>query len=548
MALRCANNPDSPRSSVDGASSPRSTAVEISSVDDDFGKNCGGRECAGGSAGAGAGAGAGTDSAQIEPTTFSRFSDTVDVIWFNNISGMLYYFSEEDGEKLGFPVEAFARWLHDRQIDHDHIVYTEDNEQRRLSSLIQTKEWTQYETPDRSWQLCHDTQEYRWEDQLPTPCLGIRTVLQAFPRLEHEELVRLKREGLLNKVDEETRVLKHENFVFNEQMKKVAAWLDEYFRPMEEAAKRKKEAAKRKKEAAKRKKEEFLAEKARLKSERGALMTRVTRILNRAAEEKVATFFQILIRVAEKEVARGVAAQVVEAVVEEALLQAAAKGLNLDEWDTPIVHPNLKSDEIGDALERWKLLLDEDEDDRTLASTGPSAGASTDAAEVLEEGTKRTLLWPKKWFFGQYGLFYEWIAENKRNFEENGCSDNLVNELVTLIFPSEADKEQMDAEEIPYLGKEGLFIPNEPFMIVWGALIANMKWQVEQVKHRFTEIRGHSLGGYRASFIKMMSEDGFKEDNAEKALSLLGFGDEYLNLEMYDAAKKLVIVLSEDEL
>ena len=538
MALRCANNPDSPRSSVDGASSPRSTAVEISSVDDDFGKNCGGRECAGGSAGAGAGAGAGTDSAQIEPTTFSRFSDTVDVIWFNNISGMLYYFSEEDGKKLGFPVEAFARWLHDRQIDHDHIVYTEDNEQRRLSSLIKTKEWTQYETPDRSWQLCHDTQEYRWEDQLPTPCLGIRTVLQAFPRLEHEELVRLKREGLLNKVDEETRVLKHENFVFNEQMKKVAAWLDEYFRPMEEAAKRKKEAAKRKKEAAKRKKEEFLAEKARLKSERGALMTRVTRILNRAAEEKVATFFQILIRVAEKEVARGVAAQVVEAVVEEALLQAAAKGLNLDEWDTPIVHPNLKSDEIGDALERWKLLLDEDEDDRTLASTGPSAGASTDAAEVLE----------KKWFFGQYGLFYEWIAENKRNFEENGCSDNLVNELVTLIFPSEADKEQMDAEEIPYLGKEGLFIPNEPFMIVWGALIANMKWQVEQVKHRFTEIRGHSLGGYRASFIKMMSEDGFKEDNAEKALSLLGFGDEYLNLEMYDAAKKLVIVLSEDEL
>ena len=538
MALRCANNPDSPRSSVDGASSPRSTAVEISSVDDDFGKNCGGRECAGGSAGAGAGAGAGTDSAQIEPTTFSRFSDTVDVIWFNNISGMLYYFSEEDGKKLGFPVEAFARWLHDRQIDHDHIVYTEDNEQRRLSSLIQTKEWTQYETPDRSWQLCHDTQEYRWEDQLPTPCLGIRTVLQAFPRLEHEELVRLKREGLLNKVDEETRVLKHENFVFNEQMKKVAAWLDEYFRPMEEAAKRKKEAAKRKKEAAKRKKEKFLAEKARLKSERGALMTRVTRILNRAAEEKVATFFQILIRVAEKEVARGVAAQVVEAVVEEALLQAAAKGLNLDEWDTPIVHPNLKSDEIGDALERWKLLLDEDEDDRTLASTGPSAGASTDAAEVLE----------KKWFFGQYGLFHEWIAENKRNFEENGCSDNLVNELVTLIFPSEADKEQMDAEEIPYLGKEGLFIPNEPFMIVWGALIANMKWQVEQVKHRFTEIRGHSLGGYRASFIKMMSEDGFKEDNAEKALSLLGFGDEYLNLEMYDAAKKLVIVLSEDEL
>ena len=537
MALRCANNPDSPRSSVDGASSPRSTAVEISSVDDDFGKNCGGRECAGGSAGAGAGAGAGTDSAQIEPTTFSRFSDTVDVIWFNNISGMLYYFSEEDGKKLGFPVEAFARWLHDRQIDHDHIVYTEDNEQRRLSSLIKTKEWTQYETPDRSWQLCHDTQEYRWEDQLPTPCLGIRTVLQAFPRLEHEELVRLKREGLLNKVDEETRVLKNENFVFNEQMKKVAAWLDEYFRPMEEAAKRKKEAAKRKKEAAKRKKEEFLAEKARLKSERGALMTRVTRILNRAAEEKVATFFQILIRVAEKEVARGVAAQVVEAVVEEALLQAAAKGLNLDEWDTPIVHPNLKSDEIGDALERWKLLLDEDEDDRTLASTGPSAGASTDAAEVLE----------KKWFFG-HGLFYEWIAENKRNFEENGCSDNLVNELVTLIFPSEADKEQMDAEEIPYLGKEGLFIPNEPFMIVWGALIANMKWQVEQVKHRFTEIRGHSLGGYRASFIKMMSEDGFKEDNAEKALSLLGFGDEYLNLEMYDAAKKLVIVLSEDEL
>ena len=538
MALRCANNPDSPRSSVDGASSPRSTAVEISSVDDDFGKNCGGRECAGGSAGAGAGAGVGTDSAQIEPTTFSRFSDTVDVIWFNNISGMLYYFSEEDGKKLGFPVEAFARWLHDRQIDHDHIVYTEDNEQRRLSSLIKTKEWTQYETPDRSWQLCHDTQEYRWEDQLPTPCLGIRTVLQAFPRLEHEELVRLKREGLLNKVDEETRVLKHENFVFNEQMKKVAAWLDEYFRPMEEAAKRKKEAAKRKKEAAKRKKEKFLAEKARLKSERGALMTRVTRILNRAAEEKVATFFQILIRVAEKEVARGVAAQVVEAVVEEALLQAAAKGLNLDEWDTPIVHPNLKSDEIGDALERWKLLLDEDEDDRTLASTGPSAGASTDAAEVLE----------KKWFFGQYGLFHEWIAENKRNFEENGCSDNLVNELVTLIFPSEADKEQMDAEEIPYLGKEGLFIPNEPFMIVWGALIANMKWQVEQVKHRFTEIRGHSLGGYRASFIKMMSEDGFKEDNAEKALSLLGFGDEYLNLEMYDAAKKLVIVLSEDEL
>ena len=56
-------------------------------------------------------------------------------------------------------------------------------------------------------------------------------------------------------------------------------------------------------------------------------------------------------------------------------------------------------------------------------------------------------------------------------------------------------------------------------MIVWGALIANMKWQVEQVKHRFTEIRG----GYRASFIKMMSEDGFKEDNAEKVLSLLGF-------------------------
>ena len=443
MALRCANNPDSPRSSVDGASSPRSTAVEISSVDDDFGKNCGGRECAGGSAGAGAGAGVGTDSAQIEPTTFSRFSDTVDVIWFNNISGMLYYFSEEDGKKLGFPVEAFARWLHDRQIDHDHIVYTEDNEQRRLSSLIKTKEWTQYETPDRSWQLCHDTQEYRWEDQLPTPCLGIRTVLQAFPRLEHEELVRLKREGLLNKVDEETRVLKHENFVFNEQMKKVAAWLDEYFRPMEEAAKRKKEAAKRKKEAAKRKKEEFLAEKARLKSERGALMTRVTKILNRAAEEKVATFFQILIRVAEKEVARGVAAQVVEAVVEEALLQAAAKGLNLDEWDTPIVHPNLKSDEIGDALERWKLLLDEDEDDRTLAPTGPSAGASTDAAEVLE----------KKWFFG-HGLFYEWIAENKRNFEENGCSDNLVNELVTLIFPSEADKEQMDAEEIPYLGTQ----------------------------------------------------------------------------------------------
>ena len=538
MALRCANNPDSPRSSVDGASSPRSTAVEISSVDDDFGKNCGGRECAGGSAGAGAGAGAGTDSAQIEPTTFSRFSDTVDVIWFNNISGMLYYFSEEDGEKLGFPVETFARWLHDRQIDHDHIVYTEDNEQRRLSSLIKTKEWTQYETPDRSWQLCHDTQEYRWEDQLPTPCLGIRTVLQAFPRLEHEELVRLKRESLLNKVDEETRVLKHENFVFNEQMKKVAAWLDEYFRPMEEAAKRKKEAAKRKKEAAKRKKEKFLAEKARLKSERGALMTRVTKILNRAAEEKVATFFQNLIRVAEKEVARGVAAQVVEAVVEEALLQAAAKGLNLDEWDTPIVHPNLKSDEIGDALERWKLLLDEDEDDRTLAPTGPTAGASTDAAEVLE----------KKWFFGQYGLFHEWIAENKRNFDKNGCSDNLVNELVTLIFPSEADKEQMDAEEIPYLGKEGLFIPNEPFMIVWGALIANMKWQVEQVKHRFTEIRGDSLGGYRASFIKMMSEDGFKEDNAEKALSLLGFGDEYLNLEMYDAAKKLVIVLSEDEL
>ena len=538
MALRCANNPDSPRSSVDGASSPRSTAVEISSVDDDFGKNCGGRECAGGSAGAGAGAGAGTDSAQIEPTTFSRFSDTVDVIWFNNISGMLYYFSEEDGKKLGFPVEAFARWLHDRQIDHDHIVYTEDNEQRRLSSLIQTKEWTQYETPDRSWQLCHDTQEYRWEDQLPTPCLGIRTVLQAFPRLEHEELVRLKRESLLNKVDEETRVLKHENFVFNEQMKKVAAWLDEYFRPMEEAAKRKKEAAKRKKEAAKRKKEKFLAEKARLKSERGALMTRVTKILNRAAEEKVATFFQNLIRVAEKEVARGVAAQVVEAVVEEALLQHAAKGLNLDEWDTPIVHPNLKSDEIGDALERWKLLLDEDEDDRTLAPTGPTAGASTDAAEVLE----------KKWFFGQYGLFHEWIAEIKRYFDKNGCSDNLVNELVTLIFPSEADKEQMDAEEIPYLGKEGLFIPNEPFMIVWGALIANMKWQVEQVKHRFTEIRGDSLGGYRASFIKMMSEDGFKEDNAEKALSLLGFGDEYLNLEMYDAAKKLVIVLSEVEL
>ena len=538
MALRCANNPDSPRSSVDGASSPRSTAVEISSVDDDFGKNCGGRECAGGSAGAGAGAGAGTDSAQIEPTTFSRFSDTVDVIWFNNISGMLYYFSEEDGKKLGFPVEAFARWLHDRQIDHDHIVYTEDNEQRRLSSLIQTKEWTQYETPDRSWQLCHDTQEYRWEDQLPTPCLGIRTVLQAFPRLEHEELVRLKRESLLNKVDEETRVLKHENFVFNEQMKKVAAWLDEYFRPMEEAAKRKKEAAKRKKEAAKRKKEKFLAEKARLKSERGALMTRVTKILNRAAEEKVATFFQNLIRVVEKEVARGVAAQVVEAVVEEALLQHAAKGLNLDEWDTPIVHPNLKSDEIGDALERWKLLLDEDEDDRTLAPTGPTAGASTDAAEVLE----------KKWFFGQYGLFHEWIAEIKRYFDKNGCSDNLVNELVTLIFPSEADKEQMDAEEIPYLGKEGLFIPNEPFMIVWGALIANMKWQVEQVKHRFTEIRGDSLGGYRASFIKMMSEDGFKEDNAEKALSLLGFGDEYLNLEMYDAAKKLVIVLSEVEL
>ena len=525
MALRCANNPDSPRSSVDGASSPRSTAVEISSVDGDFGKNSGGGEYAGGSAGAGAGAGASTNSAQFEPTTFSRLSDTVDVIWFNNISGMLYYFSEEDGEKLGFPVEKFARWLYHKQIDHDQIVYTEDNEQRRLSSLIKTKEWIQYETPDRSWQLCHDTQEYRWEDQLPT--LGIRTVLQAFPRLEHEELVRLKRESLLNKVDEETRVLKHENFVFNEQMKKVAAWLDEYFRPMEEAAKRKKEAAKRKKE-------EFLAEKARLKSERGALMTRVTKILNRAAEEKVATFFQHLIRVAEKEVARGVAAQVVEAVVEEALLQAAAKGLNLDEWDTPIVHPNLKSDEIGDALERWKLLLDEDEDDRTLAPTGPTAGASTDAAEVLE----------KKWFFGQYGLFHEWIAENKRNFDENGCSDNLVNELVTLIFPSEADKEQMDAEEIPYLGKEGLFIPNEPFMIVWGALIANMKWQVEQVKHRFTEIRGDSLGGYRASFIKMMSEDGFKEDKAEKALSLLGFGDEYLNLEMYDAAKKLVMVLS----
>ena len=527
MALRCANNPDSPRSSVDGASSPRSTAVEISSVDGDFGKNSGGGEYAGGSAGAGAGAGASTNSAQFEPTTFSRLSDTVDVIWFNNISGMLYYFSEEDGEKLGFPVEKFARWLYHKQIDHDQIVYTEDNEQRRLSSLIKTKEWMQYETPDRSWQLCHDTQEYRWEDQLPTPCLGIRTVLQAFPRLEHEELVRLKRESLLNKVDEETRVLKHENFVFNEQMKKVAAWLDEYFRPMEEAAKRKKEAAKRKKE-------EFLAEKARLKSERGALMTRVTKILNRAAEEKVATFFQHLIRVAEKEVARGVAAQVVEAVVEEALLQAAAEGLNLDEWDTPIVHPNLKSDEIGDALERWKLLLDEDEDDRTLAPTGPTAGASTDAAEVLE----------KKWFFGQYGLFHEWIAENKRNFDENGCSDNLVNELVTLIFPSEADKEQMDAEEIPYLGKEGLFIPNEPFMIVWGALIANMKWQVEQVKHRFTGIRGDSLGGYRASFIKMMSEDGFKEDKAEKALSLLGFGDEYLDLEMYDAAKKLVMVLS----
>ena len=150
---------------------------------------------------------------------------------------MLYYFSEEDGEKLGFPVETFARWLHDRQIDHDYIVYTEDNEPRRLSSLIITKEWTQYETPDRSWQLCHDTQEYRWEDQLPTPCLGIRTVLQV-SRLEHE-LVRLKRESLLNKVDEETRVLKHENFVFNEQMKKVAAWLDEYFHPMEEAAKRK---------------------------------------------------------------------------------------------------------------------------------------------------------------------------------------------------------------------------------------------------------------------------------------------------------------------
>ena len=46
----------------------------------------------------------------------------------------------------------------------------------------------------------------------------------------------------------------------------------------------------------------------------------------------------------------------------------------------------------------------------------------------------------------------------------------------------------------------------------------------------------------------MMSENSFKEDKAEKALSLLGFGDEYLDLEMYDAAKKLVMVLSEDEL